>query len=79
MGRFSVVNVLQAPIEDPDNRRRRYPSPRQVIPRPVHLMPPFVQDRYDADLLVRETPPVHEMMRVPEVEAFDPERGRDGA
>ena len=53
-------------------------SPRKVLPKPVHLMHPLVQDRHDADVPVRQSPPVHEMMDMPEVEAFDPELSRNG-
>ena len=67
------------PIDGTENRRRSHPSLRQIVRKPVHLMHPLVQDRHDADVPVRQTPPVHEMMRVPEGEAFDAELGWDGA
>ena len=69
----------EPPIDGADNRRPSHPSLRKILPKPVHLVHPLVQDRHDADVPVRQPPPVHEMMRVPEVEAFDPELGRDGA
>lgn len=40
-------------------------------------MHPLVQDRHDADVVVRQPPPVHEMMLVPEEEAVDGELCRD--
>ena len=62
-----------------DNRRQNHPSLRDIIPEPVHLVHPLVQDRHDADVPVRQPPPVNEMMCLPEVEALHPELGRDGA
>ena len=55
------------------------PEPAKVVAKTRGLMHPFMQYRHDADVAVRQVPPVHEMMRVPEIEAFDPELGRDGA
>jgi hypothetical protein len=40
---------------------------------------PFMQDRHDPDIPMRQPPPTDEMMRVPEVETIHPELGRDGA
>ena len=40
-------------------------------------MHPLVQDRHDADVAVRQPPPVHETMLVPEVETVDVELCRD--
>jgi hypothetical protein len=40
-------------------------------------MHPLVQYLHDADVAVRQPPPVHEMMLVPEVEAVDGELCRD--
>ena len=67
----------EPPIDGADNRRRRHPSLRKILPKPVHLMHPLVQDRHDANITVRQPPPVHEMMRVPEVKAVDGELCRD--
>ena len=68
----------EPPIDGADNRRPSHPSLRKILPKPVHLVHPLVQDRHDADVPVRQTPPVHEMMEMPEVEAFDPELSRNG-
>ena len=43
----------EAPIEGADNRRRCHPSLWKVLPKPIHLMHPLVQDRHDADVAVR--------------------------
>ena len=50
----------------------------EVLLETVNLMHPLVQDRHDADVPVRQAPPVHEVMFVREVEALNPELGRDG-
>ena len=73
-----LVNVLRVPPTRA--RKSSYCWPRsvgQVVPEPIHLMHPLVQDRHDADVPVRQPPPVHEMMRVAEVEAVDGELCRD--
>ena len=44
----------------------KFQAPK-IIPEPIHLMHPPVQDRHDADIAIRQPPPVHEMMLVPEV------------
>jgi hypothetical protein len=67
----------EAPFDGADNRRPSHPSLRKIFPKPVHLMHPLVQDRHDANIPVRQPPPVHEMMLVPEVEAVDGELCRD--
>jgi hypothetical protein len=59
-------SVLRAP---PTRTR----SVGQVVPEAIHLMHPLVQDGHDADVAVRQPPPVHEMTLLPEIEAVDGE------
>ena len=77
---FNATSTLhEASIKGPDDRCQSNPSLRKILPIPVHLVHPLVPDRDDADVPFRQTPPVHEMMRVPEVEALQTDPGRDGA
>lgn len=47
----------------------------EILPESLNLVHPFVQDRDDADVAVRQAPPIDEVAFVAENIAVDPERG----
>ena len=71
------LNVTRGPPHGGFLHSGRWRSVAPIIPKPVHPMHPLVQDRHDADVSVRQPPPVHKMMLVPEVKAVDGELCRD--
>ena len=50
-----------------------------VLAEPIDLMHPFVQDRHDADVAVRQSSPIDEMSFVSEEIPVDAELGRNGS
>ena len=53
------------------------PEPAKVVAKTRGLMHPFMQYRHDADVAVREPPPIDEVPFVAEEVAFDAELGRN--
>lgn len=56
-----------------------YGSQAEIFPEAIDLVHPLVQDRHDADVAVREPPPIDEMPFVAEEVAIDAEFGRNGS
>jgi len=54
-------------------------SGRIVLPEPIRLVHPFVQDRHDANAAVAEQFPVDEVLLIPADVSVDAELGRDRA
>ena len=50
----------------------------EIIPETVDPMHPFVQDRHDPDVAIREMPPINEVAFIPKEEPIDSEFRRDG-
>ncbi len=53
-------------------------SQAKIIAITVDLMYALMQDRHDSNVPIRQPPPIDEMPFVPEEEALDAERRRNG-
>ena len=53
-------------------------SQAEIFPEAIDLVHPLVQNRHDADVAVREPPPIDEVPFIAEEVAVDVEFGRNG-
>jgi hypothetical protein len=58
--------------------KRKAPLSLEIFTETIDLVHPFMQDRHDADVAIRQPSPIDKMPFVPKIIPLDGELGRDG-